>query len=80
MADSLQFTIVYEPGENDWVLARIAELPGVLTQGRTQKEARRMVVSALRDWFQFYVDDQREQEPAQLPDGASSESLELTFA
>lgn len=31
MADSLDFTIVYEPGEDGWILARVAELPSVLT-------------------------------------------------
>jgi len=80
MADSLELTIIYEPGEDDWILARVAELPEVLTQGKTQEEARQMVLSALRDWLQFYVDDQHGSKPAELPKGARSESLALTFA
>ncbi len=80
MADSLDFTIVYEPGEDGWILARVAELPSVLTQGRTREEARAMVLSALRDWFSVYVADERGDAPVDVPEGANSESLELTLA
>jgi predicted RNase H-like HicB family nuclease len=36
-------------------MARIAELPEVITQGASEEEAREMVQSPLRDWLEFYV-------------------------
>jgi len=46
--EQLDLTIVYEPGEEGWILASIPEIPGVLTQGRTREEARANVIDALR--------------------------------
>jgi predicted RNase H-like HicB family nuclease len=46
--EQLDLTIVYEPGEEGWILASIPEVPGVFTQGRTREEARANVIDALR--------------------------------
>jgi predicted RNase H-like HicB family nuclease len=46
--ERLDLTIVYESGEDGWILASIPEVPGVLTQGRTRDEARENVIDALR--------------------------------
>ncbi len=42
-------TITYEePDEQGWIVARVAEVPGALSQGRTREEARENVIDALR--------------------------------
>jgi predicted RNase H-like HicB family nuclease len=45
----LEFTIAYEhPDESGWIIARVLEVPGALSQGRTRQEARENVLDALR--------------------------------
>lgn len=42
-------TIAYdEPDEGGWIVARVLEVPGALSQGRTREEARENVIDALR--------------------------------
>ena len=48
MSESLQLTIVYEQGDDGWIVASIPEVPGAHSQGRTREEARANVVDALR--------------------------------
>ena len=48
MSESLQLTIVYEQGDDGWIVASIPEVPGAHSQGRTREEARAKVVDALR--------------------------------
>jgi predicted RNase H-like HicB family nuclease len=49
MAASVDFTIVFkEPDEEGWIVARVLEVPGALSQGRTREEARENVLDALR--------------------------------
>jgi predicted RNase H-like HicB family nuclease len=48
MAEHLDLTIVYEPGDDGWVIASIPEVAGVFSQGRTREEARTNVIDALR--------------------------------
>ena len=43
------FTLVLEPIEDGWWLATIPEVPGAISQGATQDEARAMVVDALHE-------------------------------
>ncbi len=46
---SIEFTIAFdEPDEAGWVVARVLEVPGALSQGRTRAEARENVLDALR--------------------------------
>jgi predicted RNase H-like HicB family nuclease len=47
MSDPLHLTIVYEEGDDGWIVASIPEVPGVLSQGKTKAEAREMVLDAL---------------------------------
>jgi predicted RNase H-like HicB family nuclease len=79
MANSVSFTVIFEDAGEGWVMARVAEVPEVITQGATVDEARTMVQSALRDWLQFYVQEQAGG-PIDIPPGAQSEAIELTFA
>ena len=42
-------TIAYEePDEEGWIVARVVEVPGAHSQGRTREEARENVIDALR--------------------------------
>jgi predicted RNase H-like HicB family nuclease len=48
MAASVDFTIAFdEPDEDGWIVARVLEVPGALSQGRTRVEARANVLDAL---------------------------------
>jgi predicted RNase H-like HicB family nuclease len=49
-------TPVYEEIEDGWVLARIAEVPEVVTQGRDRAEAEVMLRDALREYVGFLLD------------------------
>lgn len=49
MSEPLHMTIAYdEPDEEGWIVARVLEVPGALSQGRTREEARENVIDALR--------------------------------
>jgi predicted RNase H-like HicB family nuclease len=49
MAASVDFTIAFDhPDEDGWIVARVLEVPGALSQGRTREEARENVLDALR--------------------------------
>jgi predicted RNase H-like HicB family nuclease len=49
MAASVEFTIAFEePDEEGWIVARVLEVPGALSQGRTREQARENVLDALR--------------------------------
>jgi predicted RNase H-like HicB family nuclease len=49
MSNTLRLTIAFdEPDEDGWVVARVVEVPGALSQGRTREEARENVIDALR--------------------------------
>jgi len=48
MNDSLQLTIVYQDGDDGWIIASIPEVPGTISQGRTREEARENVIDALQ--------------------------------
>ena len=49
MSDKLRLTIAFEePDEDGWTVARIVEVPGAMSQGRSREEARENVIDALR--------------------------------
>jgi predicted RNase H-like HicB family nuclease len=49
VAPSIDFTIAFdEPDEDGWIVARVLEVPGALSQGRTRMEARENVLDALQ--------------------------------
>ncbi len=49
MGEKLRMTIAYEePDEDGWIVARVVEVPGAISQGKTRREARDNVVDALR--------------------------------
>jgi predicted RNase H-like HicB family nuclease len=73
MSETLRLTITYdEPDEDGWIVARVIEVPGAISQGRTQEQARENVVDALRLMLAPDEDD------ANVAAGRS-EPLELTL-
>lgn len=67
MSERLRMTIAYdEPDEDGWIVARVVEVPGAISQGKTRREARDNVVAALR--LMLSPDD---------GDGTSDETVEL---
>ncbi|HEU5141533.1 MAG TPA: hypothetical protein VFU04_00075 [Solirubrobacterales bacterium] len=49
MAASVDFTISYDSADEEgWIVARILEVPGAMSQGRTREEVRENVLDALR--------------------------------
>ena len=70
VSESLRLTIVFEQGEDGFVVASIPEVPGTVSQGKTRAEARANVIEALRLMLR--------PEPGQETAGArDSEPLEL---
>lgn len=43
-----EFTVIYQEIEGGWIMARVPEVPGAVTQGKTMKEARSMIKEAVR--------------------------------
>jgi predicted RNase H-like HicB family nuclease len=68
----LDLTIVYEPGEDGWIIASIPEVAGVFSQGQTREEARENVLEALKLMLS--------PEPRADDDGREREPLHLTIA
>jgi len=49
MNERLRMTIAFDdPDEAGWIVARIVEVPGALSQGKTREEARENVLDALQ--------------------------------
>jgi predicted RNase H-like HicB family nuclease len=71
-AERLDLTIVYEPGDEGWIIASIPEVAGVFSQGRTREEARSNVIDALRLMLS--------PEPSDATDSREREALHLTIA
>jgi len=74
MNESLHVTIVFEDGEDGWVVASIPEVPGANSQGRTRDEARANVIDALRGILELRFGGHPE-----IASAADSEPLELVI-
>ena len=44
MAGTVDLTILYEDGDEGWIVASIPAVPGALSQGRNRDEARENVL------------------------------------
>ncbi|MDQ3644186.1 MAG: type II toxin-antitoxin system HicB family antitoxin [Actinomycetota bacterium] len=75
MSESLRLTIVFEEGEDDFVIASVPEVPGASSQGRDRAEARENVIDALRGILELRFTEHALAEPAK-----DSESLRVTIA
>lgn len=74
MSEKLRLTIAYdEPDEEGWIVARVVEVPGAISQGLSREEARENVIDALRLMLSADEDEARDE-------AAASEPLELILA
>jgi len=75
MSEPLLLTIVYEDAGDGWVLARIPQVRGAISQGETREKARENVIDALRELLVV-----RFGTPPEVSAPSDSDSLELTIA
>jgi len=68
-----EYTVVYQPIEDGWIMATVPELPGAVTQGRTMKEAREMIKEAVELLLESY----RENATKEMPENAVWETLSV---
>jgi predicted RNase H-like HicB family nuclease len=73
MSESVHLTIVYEQGEDGWIVASIPEVPGANSQGKSRQEARENVIDALRGILELRFGERPE------ISSADSEPLELVI-
>jgi predicted RNase H-like HicB family nuclease len=71
----IRLTAVFEPDEDGWINARVLELPGANTCGRSIEEAKEMLADAVRELVASYVDEARERSS-----GARYETLEIDLS
>lgn len=71
-----EFTVVYTPVEDGWIMAQVPELPGAVTQGRDMDEAREMIHEAVELLLQSY----RDNAVKGAPSGAIWETLSVEVA
>jgi predicted RNase H-like HicB family nuclease len=53
----LEYHAAYYKEDSGWYVARLIDFPGVLSQGRTLKSARRMARDALKTMARWYIED-----------------------
>lgn len=73
--NSLRLTIVYETGDDGWIIASVPEVPGVHSQGTTRDEARRNVIDALYGMLELRLGSHPED-----PRDNDTEAIELIVA
>ena len=49
-----EYSVLYQPIEDGWIMATVPELPGAVTQGRNLEEARTMIKEAVELLLQSY--------------------------
>ncbi|MBS1885666.1 MAG: type II toxin-antitoxin system HicB family antitoxin [Actinobacteria bacterium] len=69
---ALDLTILYEDGDDGWIVASIPAVPGVLSQGRDRDQARENVLDALALMLS--------PEPVEAGDERERELLHLTVS
>jgi len=62
MSEAIDLTILYEDGEEGWIVASIPAVPGALSQGRSREEARENVLDALTLMLSPEPDETRDRE------------------
>lgn len=62
MSGTVDLTILFEDGEEGWIVASIPAVPGALSQGRSRKEARENVLDALALMLSPEPGEERERE------------------
>jgi predicted RNase H-like HicB family nuclease len=62
VSETMDLTIVYEGGDDGWIVASVPAVPGALSQGRTREEARENVLNALALMLSPEPGEKRERE------------------
>lgn len=75
MSESVRLTVLYEEGDDGWIIARIREYPAAMSQGRTREEARDNAIDALTELARSYAHDEANDDPAE-----AGEPVEVTVA
>ncbi len=75
VSETLSLTIVYEDAGDGWVLARVPQVRGAISQGETRVEARDNVIDALRELLAV-----RFGAPPVTHENGDSDSLRITIA
>jgi len=70
------YTVVYQPIEDGWIMATVPELPGAVTQGATLEEAR----ANIRDAVELLLQSYREDALSQTPAGAIVQTLVVNLS
>jgi predicted RNase H-like HicB family nuclease len=52
-----QYHAAYYEIEDGWYMAEVVDFPGVISQGRTLRSARRMIRDALRLMAEWYLEE-----------------------
>ena len=68
-----EFSVIYTPIEDGWIMAEVPELPGAVTQGRDMDEAREMIQEAVELLLEAY----RANAAKVAPTGAVWETLSV---
>jgi predicted RNase H-like HicB family nuclease len=74
MSESLPVTIVFEQGDEGWIVASIPEVPGAHSQGRTREAGRANVIDALHGILEL-----RFGEHPEISESVDSEPLRLVI-
>lgn len=75
----LELTAIFESVDDGWVQGRIAQLPAVITAGRSIEEARDLLADALREYF-LAMSQTAEGRASDVPEGAQEQSFELMLS
>jgi predicted RNase H-like HicB family nuclease len=68
-----EYSVVYQTIEDGWIMARVPELPGAVTQGKDIAEAREMIKEAVK----LLIESYRENAMKDAPGTAIWETLSI---
>jgi predicted RNase H-like HicB family nuclease len=71
-----EFSVVYTPIEDGWIMATVPELPGAVTQGRDMDGARAMI----REAVELLLESYRDNAAKGAPSGAVWETVSVDVA
>lgn len=74
MSEPLRLTVVYEDLDDGWIMARVPEVPGAISQESSREQAREAVAEAVRDLLELRL---QATAPAGEP-APGSDTLSLT--
>ena len=75
MSEPLRLTVVYEDLGEGWVMARVPQVPGAISQEPSREEAREAVVEVVRDLLELRLGSAALTEEA----APGSDTLNLTI-